>query len=122
MDDPKHETGLQPAIGTDLAGLADYVPDSIISRTLVKSSGGTITLFAFGKGQSLSKHSAPFDAFVQILDGTGVITIGDQSHTLHAGEIILMPANVPHAVDAPENFKMLLVMLKGSTAAPPSSH
>ena len=118
MDAPKHETGLQPGVGTDLAGLVNYVPDSVISRTLVKNSGGTITLFAFGKGQGLSKHSAPFDAFVQVLDGTGIITIGDQSHKLHTGEIILMPANVPHAVDAPENFKMLLVMLRGSASTP----
>mgnify|MGYP001120885316 CR=1 FL=1 len=113
MNASKHETGLQPAVGTDLAGLADYVPDSIISRTLVKNDAGTITLFAFSKGQGLSKHSAPFDAFVHILDGQGIITIGEHDHKVKAGEVILMPANVPHAVQAPQNFKMLLVMLKG---------
>jgi quercetin dioxygenase-like cupin family protein len=108
-----HETGLKPAVAVNLFKLADYVPDSVISRTLVKNDVGTITLFAFARGQGLSRHSAPFNAFVQVLDGEGVITIGEQEHTLKSGEAILMPANVPHAVQAPQDFKMLLVMLKG---------
>ncbi|MFP4527484.1 MAG: cupin domain-containing protein [Candidatus Kapaibacterium sp.] len=96
----------------DLAGLADYQDSSIISRTLVNKNKGTITLFAFDKGQSLSEHTAPFDALVQILDGTAEITINGEKHDVTAGEIILMPANDPHAVIANEKFKMLLTMIK----------
>jgi quercetin dioxygenase-like cupin family protein len=107
------QAGMKPAAPTNLAGLADYMPDTIISRTLVKNGAGTITLFAFGKGQSLSTHSAPFDAFVQVLDGEGVITIDGKNHAVKAGEILIMPANIPHSVQAEQNFKMLLVMIKG---------
>jgi quercetin dioxygenase-like cupin family protein len=105
--------GFKPAVVTNLAGLADYMPDSIISRMLVKNEAGNITFFAFAKGQGLSRHSAPFNAFVQVLEGEGVITIDEKDYTVKAGEAVLMPADVPHAVTARQDFKMLLVMLKG---------
>jgi quercetin dioxygenase-like cupin family protein len=92
--------------------LAAYTPDAIVSRTLVKNTAGNVTLFAFGAGQGLSKHSAPFDALVQVIDGKLFVTIDQQDHALCAGEMILMPANIPHAVHAPEDARMLLVMLK----------
>ena len=96
----------------DLSKLAEYQDGTIISRTLLKKDTGTITLFAFSKGQELSSHSAPFDAFVQILDGQSEITIEDNKYKLSAGETIIMPANISHALAAVENFKMLLVMIK----------
>jgi quercetin dioxygenase-like cupin family protein len=91
----------------------DYVPGSIVSRTLVKNPAGTVTLFSFDAGQSLSEHTAPFDALVQILDGKAELTIGGKAVLASAGQTVLMPANVPHAVHAVERFKMLLVMVRG---------
>ncbi len=104
---------LQPAIIEDLAAMVDYSAGSIVSRILMKNSAGSVTLFSFDAGQELSEHAAPFDALVQILEGKGDIIIDKKKHILQAGEIILMPANIPHAVKAPQRFKMLLVMLKG---------
>ena len=92
--------------------LAEYAPESIVSRQLIKNDAGTITLFAFDKGQSLSEHSAPFDAVVQIVDGRAELIIGGQSVPVAAGQMAVMPADVPHAVKAPARFKMLLTMLK----------
>jgi len=113
MSANQEQSGLKAATVINLGGLAEYVPDSIISRTLRKNDAGTITLFAFSRGQALSKHSAPFDAFVEVLDGEALIIIDEQEHLVKAGEAILMPANIPHAVQARQDFKMLLVMLKG---------
>lgn len=96
-----------------LAGLADYSPGSIVSRSVLKSEAGNITFFAFGKGEGLSPHSAPYDAFVYGVDGSAQITIGAKENRLSAGEMIVMPADVPHSVRATEDFKMLLVMIKG---------
>jgi quercetin dioxygenase-like cupin family protein len=73
---------------------------------------GTITLFAFDAGQSLSEHTAPYDAVVQVLDGSARVTIGGQDKIVSEGQIIVMPANVPHAVNAEERFKMLLTMIR----------
>lgn len=95
-----------------LVNFIDYQNSAIVSKTLIQNSGGTITLFAFDKGQSLSEHTAPFDAFVMVLDGKFTITIGGQGHTVAVGEAIIMPANVPHALIAIEKAKMLLVMIK----------
>jgi len=106
------ENTMKTAEAVNLAELTDYVEESIISRTLVKNNAGNLTYMAFGAGQGLSKHSAPFDAFVQALDGKATILINDNPHELKAGEAIIMPANVPHAIQTEENFKMLLVMLK----------
>jgi quercetin dioxygenase-like cupin family protein len=96
----------------ELAGLVAYQDGSIVSRTLAKRNGGTLTLFAFDRGQSLSEHTAPFDAIVQILDGQAQLVIGGEKVPASQGQIVLMPANVPHAVHAPGRFKMLLVMIR----------
>ncbi len=90
----------------------EYSPDSVVSKTLKQSSAGTITLFAFDAGQGLSEHSAPFDAVVLVIDGKGHFIIGGEDHNLKEGQLIIMPANIPHAVKAEQKFKMLLVMLR----------
>lgn len=95
-----------------LAELVDYADDSIVSKTILDKPAGTITLFAFDKGQKLSEHTAPYDAVIQVLDGRGTITIAGRPNELTAGRIIIMPGNVPHAVAAPEKFKMLLIMIR----------
>ncbi|MBL7047314.1 MAG: cupin domain-containing protein [Candidatus Marinimicrobia bacterium] len=93
--------------------LIDYQDDSVVSKTLIKKDTGTVTLFAFDKGQGLSEHTAPFDALVQILDGETDITISATPHRVKSGEIIIMPKNEPHALKAIEKFKMMLVMIRG---------
>ena len=95
-----------------LEQLIAYADDSIVSKTLLDKPIGTITLFAFDKGQRLSEHTAPFDAVVQAVDGQGVITIDRADHTVDAGQIVIMPANIPHAVRAEQKFKMLLTMIR----------
>ena len=95
-----------------LTGLTEYGENAIVSRTIVENASGTLTVFAFDEGQGLSEHSAPFDAIVQVIDGEADIKINGQSHYLKAGDIIIMPANIPHAVKAVTKFKMLLTMLK----------
>ena len=95
-----------------LAGLVEYGADSIVSKTIVNKPIGTITLFAFDKGQGLSEHTAPYDAVVQILDGSARLTIGGEDIKVSSGEIIIMPADVAHAVFAEEKFKMLLTMIR----------
>ena len=113
MTDAEKKNTMNAAEVTNLRNLTDYVPDSIVSRTLIKNEAGNLTYMAFGAGQGLSKHSAPFDAFVQGLDGEANILIDDVEYPLTAGEAILMPANVPHAIQTSKNFKMLLVMIRG---------
>lgn len=95
-----------------LAGMAEYGEGAVVSRTLVENAAGTVTLFAFDEGQGLSEHTAPFDALVQVLDGESEITIGGKPNRVAAGEAILMPAGVPHALRATKRFKMLLTMLR----------
>ncbi len=95
-----------------LAGLVDFASDSVVSRTLLENEAGTITMFAFDEGQGLSEHTTPFDAFVQVVDGVGEFGIGGKTVTAREGEILVMPANVPHAVKAVAHFKMLLTMLR----------
>jgi quercetin dioxygenase-like cupin family protein len=90
----------------------EYSPDSVVSKTLKQNPAGTVTLFAFDSGQGLSEHSAPFDAVVQVIDGEGHFIIGGEYHNLTEGQLIIMPANVPHAIRAEEKFKMLLLMLR----------
>lgn len=90
----------------------EYSQGSVVSKTLKQNPAGTITLFAFDAGQGLSEHSAPFDAVVQVIDGEGFFTIGGEEHNLREGQLIIMPANAPHAVKAQERFKMLLTMLR----------
>jgi quercetin dioxygenase-like cupin family protein len=93
-------------------GLVDFAPGSIVSRTLLENDAATITMFSFSAGQGLSEHTAPFDAFVQIVEGAGEFRIGDKTVVARTGDILVMPANVPHAVKAAERFKMLLTMLR----------
>jgi quercetin dioxygenase-like cupin family protein len=98
--------------GQNLAGLIEYAADSVVSKTIVDKPAGTITLFAFDKGQKLSEHTAPYDAVVQVLDGRARLTIGGQQREVSSGEIIIMPGNIPHAVAADQKFKMLLIMIR----------
>lgn len=88
---------------------------AIVSRTLLKAVGGSVTAFAFDEGQSLSEHTAPFDALVHVLTGRLTVTIAGADHALAGGELVLMPANVPHAVYASDATKFLLVMLKSAS-------
>ena len=97
----------------DLAGDIEYAVGSVISKTLLKKETGTVTLFSFDRGQGLSEHMAPFDAMVYILDGSARITIGGEPKEVNTGEMIIMPANVSHALQAEERFKMLLIMIRG---------
>ncbi|MBL7186040.1 MAG: cupin domain-containing protein [Phycisphaerae bacterium] len=98
--------------GQQLAELVEYSADSIVSKTILDKPVGTITLFAFDEGQKLSEHTAPYDAVVQVLDGKARLTIGGQEQQVSEGQIIIMPANVPHAVNAEGRFKMLLTMIR----------
>lgn len=98
--------------GQTLLDLVEYAKDSIVSKTILNKSVGMITLFAFDRGQRLSEHTSPYDAVVQVLDGTTRITIGGEDRTVTQGQIIVMPANVPHAVNAESRFKMLLTMIR----------
>jgi quercetin dioxygenase-like cupin family protein len=92
--------------------LVGYQEGAVVSRTLINQKTGTVTLFAFDAGQELSEHTAPYDALVQALDGETEITISGQSHQLKAGDLIIMPANQPHAVKALTKFKMMLTMIR----------
>ena len=96
----------------DLPGLVQYGEGAVVSRTLVESEAGTVTLFAFDAEQGLSEHTAPFDALVQVVEGEGRFVIGGKPCDVGEGQIVLMPANVPHAVRANRRFKMVLTMLR----------
>ena len=109
---PVAPSELVPEKAVALAEQVDYVAGSVVSRTLAKKATGTITLFAFDAGQGLSEHQTPHDAFVQIVDGVGTLRIGGKDVVARAGEVVIMPANVPHAVLATERLKMLLVMIR----------
>ena len=95
-----------------MAGLVEIQTDAVVSRTVIAKPAGTVTLFAFDKGQGLSTHSAPYDAMVWILSGSVEITIDDKTLLAKPGDMVLMPANHPHALNAIEPFKMALVMIK----------
>lgn len=95
-----------------LAELLEYQEGAVVSKTLIDEEKGTVTLFAFGEGQGLSEHTAPFDALVYILDGKAEIIISGKSLNLQNGEMVIMPANEPHALKALSNFKMLLIMIR----------
>ncbi len=100
-----------------LADLVTYQSGAIVSRTLINKKTGTVTLFAFDKGESLSEHTAPYDALVYVLDGEADITVGEKVHRVRAGEVLLLPANIVHAVRAPAPFKMLLIMIREGGSA-----
>jgi len=95
-----------------LVDMVDYQKEAVVSKTIIEKKTGTVTLFAFDQGQGLSEHTAPFDALVQVLDGEVEIKISGKSYNLKQGEIIIMPANEPHALSAVKNFKMLLTMIR----------
>ena len=105
---------LQVCLGKaqSLAGLVEYSDDSIVSKTILDKPAGTVTLFAFDKGQKLSEHTVPYDALVQILDGQTRLTIGGEDVEVSADQLIVMPGSVPHVVCADERFKMLLTMIR----------
>ncbi|MCX6995532.1 MAG: cupin domain-containing protein [Kiritimatiellaeota bacterium] len=98
------------AIG--LAAHVNYGDDAVVSRTLIDQQAGTLTLFAFDAGQGLSEHTAPFDATVQVLDGEGEFIIAGKSVFAKPGELVIMPAGIPHSVRANQRFKMLLIMIR----------
>ena len=102
-------------IGKDpesLAGLVTYQDGSVVSKTLIDKKTGTVTLFAFAQGQGLSEHTAPFDAMVLVLDGTADISISGKLLRVGSGQMVIMPANIPHALKAKEPFKMMLTMIR----------
>ncbi len=90
-----------------------YAEGGIVSKEFVHSNAGSITFFAFDEGQKLSEHSAPFDATLMVLDGEAEVKINGVPHQVRAGEVIIMPANIPHAVNANRRFKMMLTMIRG---------
>jgi quercetin dioxygenase-like cupin family protein len=93
-------------------GLVDYQPGAIVSREIISRPSGTVTAFAFDEGQGLSEHTAPFDALVEVIDGEAEVSVSGKHHHLSAGEIIIMPANEPHALKALKRFKMMLIMVR----------
>ena len=95
-----------------LNDMITYQEGSVVSRTLVDKKVGTLTLFAFGAGQGLSEHTAPYDATIQVIDGEAEVIIEGKSHAVVAGQLIIMPANRPHLVRANQRFKMLLIMIR----------
>ena len=102
----------QEAQPQNLIDLVSYQDGSVVSRALIKKKTGTVTLFAFDQGEALSEHTAPFDAMVYILDGKAEIIISGNSNILEKGNMIIMPANEPHALKAAERFKMMLIMVR----------
>lgn len=92
--------------------LVEYQENSVVSKEIIKKDTGRVTVFAFDKGEGLSEHTAPFDAMVQVIDGKLELTIDGELFTLNKGDMIIMPANVPHALHAAEKFKMVLTMIK----------
>ncbi len=113
-DEKKRTSGeITPAEPIRLADLVGYSEGSVVSRTIAQSQAGTLTVFAFDAGQELSEHTAPFDAYVQVLDGEVELTISGEPTIAQAGETVRMPADIPHAVRADSRFKMLLIMIRG---------
>ena len=104
--------GLAAATVAKISALIDYQNGSVVSREIMKKPGGNVTLFAFDEGEGLTEHTSPFDALVQILEGVADITVAGETHQVQAGEIILMPAHQPHALTAPNRYKMILTMIK----------
>ena len=102
----------QPVDVQRLVNLVDYQEQAVVSKTLLEKETGTVTVFAFEQGQGLSEHTAPFDAMVCILDGKAEISISGNPNILEQGDMIIMPANEPHALKAVERFKMMLIMIK----------
>ena len=106
------QSAVQSAEVKNLADLLQYQDSSIVSRVLLKNKGGTVTLFAFDVGEGLSEHTAPFDALVVVTDGEADIDIAGEGFKVRQGETIILPANLPHALNAATKFKMLLIMIR----------
>jgi quercetin dioxygenase-like cupin family protein len=112
------DAGPDPARAADLAGatalddLVAYQPGAVVSRTVVKKASGTVTAFAFDQGEGLSEHAAAYDALVLVTDGQAEVTVGGTAHLMSAGQLLRLPAGVPHALLALTRFKMLLVMIR----------
>lgn len=102
----------EPAKKYNLKSSIEIAKGGVVSKQFIKNKGGNITLFAFDKGQGLSEHTAPFDAVVQIVEGKAEVSIDGKQQIVGEGQLILMPANIPHALQAVEAFKMCLTMLK----------
>ncbi len=111
-DKATKETGFIPAQVTQITDLVDYQPGSIVSREIIRKTTGKVTLFAFDAQEGLSEHTSPFDALAQIIEGEGEITIAGKPNRVRGGELILMPANQPHALKALQRFKMILTMIR----------
>ena len=111
----QHVNTLEACLGKahSLDTLIGYAPDSVVSKTVLDRHVGTVTLLAFDKGQKLSEHTSPYDAIIHVIDGRATVIIDGQPKEVSAGEIIIMPANVPHIVTADERFKMLLILIRG---------
>jgi quercetin dioxygenase-like cupin family protein len=114
MEHSKHQTGIDKLLAQAIkvVDLVDYQEGSVVSRTIIDKKTGTLTLFAFGEGQGLSEHTAPFDALVYLLDGEAEIVISGKTLRLRKDEMVIMPANEPHALKAIKKFKMMLVMIR----------
>ncbi len=110
--DPKPKQVFEKGVKFTMNDSIDYMEGSIVSKIIIRNEKGNVTLFSFDKGESLSEHTAPFDAIVEVVDGSADIIIDGISNHVNAGETIIMPANIPHAVVAIEKFKMLLIMVK----------
>ncbi|MBK6880580.1 MAG: cupin domain-containing protein [Elusimicrobia bacterium] len=114
MGHPPSEVTANEALGKAvvLSDWVNYQQGSVVSREIIRKNTGTVTVFAFDEGQGLSEHTAPFNALVHVLDGEAEITITGKSHAVKAGEIIILPAGQPHALNAVKRFKMMLVMIR----------
>lgn len=112
MEKTKAGNKLEPSKAHNLKDSIDYSEDSIVSRIIEKGDAASITLFSFDAGQELSEHTAPFNAYVEVIDGQVLLIIGGKEVEASTGDIVLMPANIPHSVHAEQRFKMLLTMIK----------
>ena len=98
----------------NIENLIDYQENSVVSREIIRKETGTVTIFAFDMGEGLSEHTAPFDAIVQIVDGTAEINISGKKNVVKKGELIIMPGNIPHSLNAVKKFKMILTMIRSN--------
>ncbi len=112
MEGAKAVSTVQVSTTLDLANLVAYQEGAVVSRQITKADAGNVTLFAFDAGQALSEHTAPYDALVHVLEGDAEVIIGGQPFVLKSGQAIVMPANLPHALNAVTSFKMLLTMIR----------
>ena len=113
---PELIKNIEKAKVLDFADLVSYQEGQVVSRTFAQNNALSLTLFAFAKGEGISAHTVPADAMLYVLDGAARVTIAGQTHRLTAGQVVVMPAGKPHAVDADEPFKMLLVVVKAPQA------